>query len=71
MDKEARLKFHEMQANWWMHSATNGHAATRKMYHGISSDDRPFTPEELRDDAMKISKRHMDLYLELAELGKE
>lgn len=68
MTKKEQLKYHELQALWWMHSATNGHAATRKITTG---DDHELTPEELRDDAMKISQRHMHLYMEVAENWSE
>jgi hypothetical protein len=66
MTKEEQLKFHELQALWWMHSATNGHAArdTRDVTRG---DGTRHTPEELRDDAMKTSQRHIWLYVEVAE----
>lgn len=59
------MKFHELQALWWMHAASNGHAATREVHKGI--DGPLMTPDELRDDAMQTSKRHMQLYMKLAE----
>jgi len=68
MTKDERLRFHEMQANWWMHSASNGHASCRNIEHG---DGRPFTVEELRDNAMETSQQHMRLFLEVAENWKE
>lgn len=65
MDKEQQMQFHIMQANWWMHSATNGHATTRNICHG--ADGPKLTTEELRDNAMEISQQHISLYKELAE----
>jgi len=64
MTKDERLRFHEMQANWWMHSATNGHAATRHITRG---DGHRLTEDELRDDAMRTSQRHIQMFMETAE----
>jgi len=61
----AQMKFHELQAMWWMHAASNGHAATRKVSHGLGG--LPFTKEELRDNAMQIAKSHMDAVYEIGE----
>lgn len=60
-----RMKYHELQAMWWMHSASNGHSSTRTVHKGY--DGPLMTAEELRDDAMKTSQHHMNLYLELSE----
>jgi hypothetical protein len=64
--KDGRMKFHELQAIWWMHAASNGHAATRVIRHG-GSDGALFTPEEHRDDAMKTAQRHMHILLQFAD----
>ena len=50
-------------ANWWMHAASNGHAGTRRMF----KQDQQLDQEALRDDAMKTSMRHLNMYMELAE----
>lgn len=50
-------------AYWWMHAASNGHAAMRK----ITMGSKLMTADELRDDAMNTSLRHLDLYMECAE----
>lgn len=52
-----------MLANWWMNAATNGHASTRIIFRG----NHQLTVEELRDEAMECSMRHIHLYIELAE----
>jgi hypothetical protein len=65
----AQMKFHELQAMWWMHAASNGHAAARKVSHGLGGP--LFTKEELRDSAMQTAKQHIDIIHELVEkLGK-
>lgn len=61
-----QMKFHELQAMWWMHAASNGHAATRTIHKG-GSDGPLMTAEELRDAAMVTSRQHMSIYLELME----
>ena len=66
MPIEAQMKFHELQAMWWMHSATNGHAETRTILKG-GSDGIKMTSEELRDDSMRTSQQHMRLFMECAE----
>ena len=53
----AQIKTAEAYAAYWMHSATNGYAATRKIYHG---DGTLYTENELRDEAMQTSLRHID-----------
>ena len=68
MNKKEQLKFHEMQANWWMNAATNGHALNRKLYRGV--DGPEFTDEEKIKDAMETSQRHMQLFMETAENWK-
>jgi hypothetical protein len=52
----AQMKQAEMYAAYWMHSATNGHASIRKLYHG---DGTLYTADELRDEAMQTSLRHI------------
>lgn len=66
MDNEHWMKFHELQALWWMHAASNGHAATRIVHKGGLTDPL-MTTEELRDDAMKTAQHHLHLYMHFAE----
>lgn len=61
----AEMKQAEMYAAYWMHSATNGHAAIRKIYHGLYG--QLFTPDELRDDAMQTAKNHIERFNRLIE----
>lgn len=63
MTREEQLKFHELQAMWWMHSATNKHACSRKMWHGFKETE--MTDQEKINNAMETSKRHMDMYWEI------
>ena len=65
MTREERMKFHEMQAYWWMHSASNGHTKQRKISHGF--DGPELTDQEKVDDAMQTSQNHMRLFMEVAE----
>jgi len=60
----AQMKAAEMYANYWMHSATNGHAATRKIYDGFGS---MCNADELRNDAMETSLRHIQRFNDLIE----
>ena len=53
-----------MQANWWMHAASNGHSGTRNVEDGAG---RKYTQDELRDDAMSISRHHMSNYREACD----
>ena len=60
----AQMKQAELQANWWMNSATNGHTTSRKIYRG---DGHLLSPEELRDDAMQTAGRHIKRHSDLIE----
>ena len=66
MKREDQMKFHEMQAYWWMHSASNGHAKARKLYHGFEGGPE-FTDQEKVNEAMETAQGHMRLFMELAE----
>ena len=59
-----QMKFHELQALWWMHSASNGHSATRNITFG---NGRKLDKDDLRDDAMKTAQHHLTLFRECAE----
>lgn len=61
----AQMKQAEMYAAFWMHSATNGHATIRTMYHGIGG--APYTPDELRDEAMLTSLNHIHRHADLVD----
>ena len=52
------LKQCELYALWWMSSANNQHTTTRIVYKGGSGGEK-MTPEELRDDAMETSLKHI------------
>ena len=75
MTKEERMRFHEMQAYWWMHSASNGHAKQRQMWHGFERGSieneiergKEFTDQEKVSDAMETAQRHIQLFMEVAE----
>ena len=62
-----RLKFHELQALWWMNSATNGHATIRHIMTG----DHKLNADELRDEAMQTSNRHIHMYMEIVDKQAE
>ena len=61
------MKFHELQALWWMNSATNGHCNIR---HITTGNGRRLNNDELRDNAMETSQRHMELFRECNEAPK-
>jgi hypothetical protein len=62
---EMQAKYCELQALWWMNSATNGHAKTRVIKKGV--DGPPMSDEELVSDAMRTSQRHLDNYFQIME----
>jgi hypothetical protein len=64
MQHEHQLKFHEMQAMFYMFSAITGHTQSRNLFHG---DGKPFRMQEKINDSMDIAQRHINLYRELAE----
>ncbi len=67
---ENQMKYHELQANWWINAATNGYTESREIYHGTNG--HKFTKEECKNDAMKTAQTHIRLYGECAEhLQKE
>lgn len=56
----ARMKQCELYANYWMHSASNGTCLNRKLYHlNELREEVPFTPDELRQDAMRTALNHI------------
>jgi len=76
MTRQEQMRFHEMQAYWWMHSASNGHCLSRQLYHGFvtipdedgkTAKDKPFTDAEKVSDAMETAQRHIELFRELSE----
>ncbi len=73
MNKEEFKKHCELQAMWWIASATTGHAKSRNMSH-IGEKDKngnythpPFTNQEKIDDALNIAQNHIRLYRETCE----
>lgn len=73
--REATLKIlddqiHEasLYAQWWMASATTGHAATRTIFKtDEGGDHRKMTAEELTSEAMRVAHRHIERHRELYE----
>lgn len=73
--REARLKIlddqiHEasLYAQWWMASATTGHAATRTIFKvDEGGERRKMTKEELTSEAMQTAHRHIERHRELYE----
>jgi len=61
-----QMKYHEMQAYWWIASANNGHTLNRELYHGISGNNK-FSDQEKINDAMETAQNHIRLYMECAE----
>ena len=57
-----QMKYHELQAMWWMHSASNGHCEVRNITN-LGTNEK-LTPGQLRDDAMRTSQKHMELFAE-------
>ena len=64
--KRAELQFQTSLAwaNWWVHAASNGHAAMREVVRG---DGHKMTPDELRDQAMNTAKNHIHRAQECAD----
>jgi len=57
----ARMKQCELYANYWMHSATNGTCLNRTIYkYNDAGEQVLLTPDELRQDAMRTSQRHIE-----------
>ena len=55
MTKDQRILQLSLLAQWHLHSASNGHCATRKVYKG----DHRLTSDELRDDSMETAMCHI------------
>ena len=71
MNKKQFLKYCEMQAAWWIASATTGHTLKRKISVGIEGGGmRDLTDQEKIDDAVATAQTHIHRYLEAAE-GKD
>jgi len=69
MTKDQKILRHSLYAQYWMHSASNGHAATRKIRTG--ADNHLLTPDELRDDAMVTALSHIEIIREILEVPDE
>ena len=63
----AQMKQAELYAAYWMHSATNGHATIRTMYHGGIAAGQLFTPDELRNEAMQTAMNHIHRFNDLID----
>ena len=64
MTKQEQLKFHELMAHWWMAYATTGVCKSRNISR---MNGEQLSDEEKIEDAMETSKRHIELYMEVAE----
>ena len=62
----AQMKHSELQALWWIASATIGHAEIRDIRKG-GHDGQRLTPQELRDDAMTTAQTHITNYRNFSE----
>ena len=65
MNKQNQMKYHQMQAYWWVNAASNGHAKRREIYRGFGNV--PLTDDEKVSDAMEIAQNHMRLFASLAD----
>jgi len=63
MTKDQQIQKHSLYALWHMTSAITGHCNARTVRTG--EDNHLLTPDELRDDAMKTAKRHIELIDEI------
>lgn len=63
----AQMRQAELYAAYWMNSATNGHATIRTMYHGGIAAGQLFTPDELRDEAMRTAMNHIQRFNDLID----
>ena len=63
---EKQMKFHELQALWWIASATTGHCQSKIICHGFG--DKEFTPQEKTNDAMETAQRHIHSYREFNDI---
>ena len=61
---EARLKLHEMYANWWLTYANTEHNKKRNVVRG---DGYKLTPDDLVENAMDTSKQHIRIFMDIME----
>ena len=61
--KEFNILKHSLLAQWHMNSATNGHCEKRVVRTG--KDNHLLTKEELRDNSMECSLRHINIIDEI------
>jgi hypothetical protein len=66
---EDQMKFHELQALWWMNSAVTKSCLSKKIYHGTQGTE--FTDDEKINHAMEIAQRHIHSFEGLAEKKHE
>jgi hypothetical protein len=60
-----KILYHSLWAQYWMHSASNGHCQRRQLFHGTKDD--PFTKQEKIDDAMQAAENHIRLIAEILD----
>lgn len=63
MNREHAMQHALLMAQWWMHAATNGHAARRNIWRG----HHKLTEDELIADAMETAQHHMSRYRQMAD----
>ncbi len=60
-----QIKERELLANWWIASASTGHAKSRSVFHGTGGVE--LTDQEKVDDAMETALKHIHIHRELSE----
>ena len=68
LELKKMIKLHEFYINYWLNSSINGHAQSRKMYHGTScTEENKFTDQELINESMATAKRHIRSWEQCSE----
>lgn len=68
MTKQEQMKFHELMAHWWIASATTGICKNRNITRKDDDGEwKQISDEEKVENAMNTAKRHIELYMEIAE----
>ena len=64
-----QMTYHELQAMWWMHSASNGHCEIRNVTN--LGTNKKLTSDQLRDDAMRTAQNHMKIFNDYIEFKQD
>lgn len=70
MNAQQFQKHCELQALWWIASATTGACKARKLHHG-GPDGPEFTDEEKVQAALNFAQNHIRLFRESCETERE